>query len=615
MILVDKFLHLQSSLTNLNNQEDFLELSIDLKVRRILKTCSYLLKTPRISLWIFSEDRQSIVCQSLYYQIENKFESGLVIAEPDCPNYFRALNSNRVISANDAQNDNRTNEFLDGYLKPLDIKSMLDAPIFSNGQLTGVLCIEQTRQCRDWDMAEISYAASTADAISLLYAQDKWFTERKELLFMEQIDPLTNLENRLFFQKRINQATKSVIGDHDCGVILLGLDGFTGINDRFGHDFANNVLCQVARYLDSIDRFYSTYSSRIGGDVFALWLPNNSDQLSTLVSKLANEFPLEIKAPENEIIQISASIGILVCKLKRLLDFDPIRKAEIAMLEAKQSRTNICFYDFEWDKKLQESIKLESEFISALNNSQIKPYYQPIIGKNYQCDGFSLEALVRWEHPIKGVLSPFIFLPIAKRLGLMKEVGDIVLEQACHDIRMFLDKGLNLHRISVNISTEQLFSPGLIELVERLVKKYQIDFSSLEFEIVEELIAEDSQVLMSQLDALTKLGIALSIDDFGTGYSSLSRLKNLKVSKLKIDKSFVDGLPDDEDDVCIAKSIIGLAKGMDLNLVAEGVETKEQAQWLLKHDCDLLQGYLFSKPIKSSLIEDFIRAKSNFPDN
>jgi EAL domain-containing protein (putative c-di-GMP-specific phosphodiesterase class I) len=226
-----------------------------------------------------------------------------------------------------------------------------------------------------------------------------------------------------------------------------------------------------------------------------------------------------------------------------------------------------------------------------------------------------LEALVRWEHPIKGVLSPFIFLPIAKRLGLMKEVGDIVLEQACHDIRMFLDKGLNLHRISVNISTEQLFSPGLIELVKRLVKKYQIDFSSLEFEIVEELIAEDSQVLMSQLDALTKLGIALSIDDFGTGYSSLSRLKNLKVSKLKIDKSFVDGLPDDEDDVCIAKSIIGLAKGMGLNLVAEGVETQDQAQWLLKHDCDLLQGYLFSKPIKSSLIEDFIRSKSNFPVN
>jgi len=626
MTLVDKYLRLQSSLTSLNSQEDFFKLAIDFKVRKLLETCCHLLNTSRVSLWLFSENKKRIICQSLYLQCDKSFETGAVIEEFDCPKYFNALQSNRIISISDVQQDLRMNKLLVQYLKPLDIKSMLDAPLFSNGQLSGVLCIEQTLTCREWDMAEISYVASAADAISLFYAQDKWLIERQGLLFMEQIDPLTNLENRLFFQKRINRAITTTTENNNCGIVLIGLDGFTGINDRFGHDFANNVLCEVSRCLEKITRTTSAYASRIGGDIFGLWIPNldlanestpdSKNELNTIITLLESEFPLQVKAPNNEIIQVFVGIGCVVNKLKKMLDFDPIRKAEIAMLEAKKNLPrSICFYDFEWDKTLQEAIKLEDELVTALNTNQIKSYYQPILGENYQRDGFSLEALVRWEHPVKGVLSPFVFLPIAKRLGLMKAIGDVVLEQACHDIRMFQDKGVNLHRISINISSEQLFSPDLIEQIQLAVKKHQIKFTSLEFEIIEELIAGDSQVLMNQLDAITKLGIKLSIDDFGTGYSSLSRLKNLNVSKLKIDKSFVDGLPDNDRDICIAKSIIGLAKGMGLEIVAEGVESKAQAQWLLKNGCELLQGYLFSKPVKSSLIFDFLNEGSNFPIN
>lgn len=626
MTLVDKFLRFQSSLTKLNSQEDFLKLSIDFKVRKLLESCCYLLNASRVSLWVFSEDRSRIICQSLYNRSNKSFETGAVIAQYNCPNYFNVLKDNRIISVRDAQKDARTNEFSVSYLKPLDIKSILDAPLFSHGQLSGVLCIEQTSACREWDMAEISYVASTADAISMFYAQDKWLTERQELLFMEQIDPLTNLENRLFFQKRINRAIKNSTCNHHCGIVLIGLDGFTGINDRFGHEFANSVLCAVARHLEKITRSVTTYISRIGGDVFGLWLPNlDSDNKSTLAGKkkldalislLERAFPLKITSPTNEVIQVYAGIGYVVNRLEKMLDFDPIRKAEIAMLEAKKTQPRtICYYDLNWDKTLQEAIKLEDELVTALKTKQIKPYYQPILGENYLRDGFSLEALVRWEHPEKGIIPPFVFLPIAKRLGLMKEIGDLVLEQACHDIHYFNEQGVNLQRISINISSEQLFSSTLVKQLEETVDKYQIAFSSLELEIIEELIAGDSKMLMKQLDAITSLGIKLSIDDFGTGYSSLSRLKNLNVSKLKIDKSFVDGLPNNEEDICIAKSIIGLAKGMGLELVAEGVETKEQAKWLLKNGCELLQGYLFSKPVKAGLIVDFLKQASNFPPN
>lgn len=529
MTLVDKYLQFQSSLTSLNSQEDFLKSAIDFKIRKLLETCCNLLNTSRVSLWFFSEDKKRIVCQLLYLQSDKSFETGAVIHEYDCPNYFNVLKNNRIISACDVQQDLRMNEFLASYLKPLNIKSMLDAPLFSNGQLSGVLCIEQTLTCREWDMAEISYVASTADAISLYYAQDKWLTERQELLFMEQIDPLTNLENRLFFQKRINRAIKNRTDNHHCGIVLIGIDGFTGINDRFGHEFANSVLCAVARSLEKITYTVTAYISRIGGDIFGLWLPNldsanksnlaGKKELNVLIKLLESAFPLKIKTPTNEIIHVDAGIGCVVNRLKNMLDFDPIRKAEIAMLEAKKIQPrSICYYDLDWDKTLQEAIKLEDELVTALKTKQIKPYYQPILGENYLRDGFSLEALVRWEHPVKGVITPFVFLPIAKRLGLMKEIGDVVLEQACHDIRYFNEQGVNLHRISINISSEQLFSPTLIKQIESAVNKYQIAFSSLEFEIVEELIAGDSKMLMKQLDAITSLGIKLSIDDFGTGY-------------------------------------------------------------------------------------------------
>ncbi len=617
MDLVNKFLKLQHSLVEAAYQEGYLEQDINAKVKNILRKCSELLQTSRISLWCFNDDDSSISCQHLYIQAENKFYSGMVIDESSCPNYFKALKSNRVINADDARTDKRTCEFTDGYLTPLNIYSMLDAPVFSSGKLSGVICIEQTDKKRQWDMAELSYAVSVADSISLIFAQEHWFSEKQKMRYMERIDPLTNLENRLFFQKRINQATKNSIENNNCAVVLLGLNNFTSINDRFGYVFANKVLCEIARRIEHLPTKLSYDLSRVGGDLFALWITpyNDTNALNSFIDILKLQFELEIKAPVNEMIQVSAAIGVFTSKLKNILDDDPIRKAELAMLTAKSDATDsVCYYQAEWQKNIQETLQLESEFIFALNNQQIIPHYQPILSKNYQQAGFSLEALVRWQHPTKGLLSPYIILPIAKKLGLMKELGDVILEQACKDAAIFRNNGLSLNKISVNISSEQLFSSSLISQTQTLIKKYKIDYSAIEFEIVEELIAGDSQVLEQQLDSIRKLGIELSIDDFGTGYSSLSRLKHLNVSKLKIDKSFVDGLPNNDSDICIAKSIIGLAKGMNLKIVAEGVETEEQAKWLLENGCDYLQGYLLSKPIAASGIEAFIKQPSRFPN-
>ena len=616
MVLLDKFLTLQQSLTKLGVQTSDPEKDdSEFKIQAILKSCCELLNVARASVWLFNENKSSIICQCLYIKDKDIFESGLVIPEVAYPEYFKSLNTSRVINADNARTDDRTKEFLDSYLTPLNIMSMLDAPIFKDGQLSGVLCIEQTETFQYWDMAEISYAVSVADCVSLVYAQSKWFSEKQIIRYMERVDPLTCLENRLFFQKRISQDIAYTSLNNKCAVILIGLDEFTSINTRFSYDFANKLLCEIARRLEVA--FASTpYSlSRVGGDLFALWLVDFKlqSELEAVILNIKAQFNDGFKTFTNELINLTASLGVFSCVIKELGDKDPLRKAEIAMLKAKSSGNgSISYFNPVWLIEHQAEALLEHEFVDALANGDIVAFYQPIIKQNYQTSGFALEALVRWLHPTKGIISPYVILPIAKRLGLMEELGNVIFEQTCVDIKTFLSAGLDLRKISVNISSEQLFSSQLVDKIKACLKTHQVPTSLVEFEIVEELMAGDFQVLSTQIEKLSDLGVQLSIDDFGTGYSSLSRLKNLKVSKLKIDKSFVDGLPKGEEDICIVRSIIGLAKGMGLQLVAEGVETHEQADWLFENGCDFLQGYLISKPIHSSDIIQLMSQPHDF---
>jgi diguanylate cyclase len=616
MGLLDKFLTLQQSLTNLGVQNSHSEKDdTNKKIQLILKSCCQSLNVSRASLWLFSENKQSIVCQYLYINNEDRFEAGLEIFESSCPEYFKALNSNRVINANNAGTDFRTKEFLDNYLTPLNIMSLLDAPIFSDGQLSGVLCIEQTSEVQNWDMAEISYSVSVADCISLIYAQSSWFSEKQRMRYLERVDPLTNLENRLFFQKRLNQDISSADITSKCAVILIGLDDFTNINDRFSYNFANKILCKIARRLEKIKSEVPYNLSRVGGDVFALWIPEIKNQtiLEAIIVSIKLQFSRQFKTLTNEMIHLSAGVGVFSGDVVEFRGKDPLRKAEIAMLKAKKSNKDaVCHFNPAWLFENQQEALLENEFVAALGNGEIIAFYQPIVQQDYQTSGFALEALVRWDHPTKGIISPYIILPIAKRLGLMEELGLTIFEQVCRDIRLFTDVGLNLIKVSVNISSEQLFSSLLVEQIKERLDAQQVSPSLIEFEIVEELISGDFNTLSKQMEKLTDLGINLSIDDFGTGYSSLSRLKHLNVSKLKIDKSFVDGLPNDENDICIVKAIIGLAKGMNLLLVAEGVEQEEQANWLFENGCDCLQGYFISKPIQPADIIKLMTQKGNF---
>lgn len=610
MELIDKYLALQNSLLNARYRDGILDQDIDTKVKFILKKCAQQLNVERVSVWLFNDKKDALECLFIFNGKDNTFESGYTIAQKDHPNYFAALNQSRVLNITQAKQDERTIEFLDNYLSVLNIESMLDIPLFRHAVLDGVLCIEHTHTVREWDMAEISYAVSVADVVTLSRTYNEWHIENQKLKFLERVDALTNLENRCFFEKRIEQDLCSATEEKDCCLMLVGLDNFTRVNDEHGYDFANKVLCKVSKRLSKLDFPFEYSLARLGGDTFAIWFfaPSGFGKVSELAELAQRSVRKRISSPLNEKVSVTASVGVFVDNVHTLTNRNLIRQAEIAMAKAKSSGIEqYSLYLPEWASDYEEEVQLEKEFLSALENEQIVSHFQPIMGKNYQDEGISLEALVRWLHPVKGVITPYIILPLAQRLGAMEALGNRVLEHTCQSILQFIQQGVKLKKVSVNITSEQLASQHFIAFVTKTVEKYQVPYELLEFEIVEEAISSDSKALAKQIMAITALGIQLSIDDFGTGYSSLSRLKNLKVSKLKIDKSFVDGLPDDEGDVCIAKSIIGLAKGLNLKLVAEGVETQAQANWLIENGCDYLQGYLFSKPVGSESIPDFTR--------
>jgi len=608
MDLMEKFSHLHRQLTGLTQSLGFTELPIARRIEKLLKLCAAELGSERVSLWSLNQERSAIACQCLYILSDERYESGVVLQKAQYPDYFEALLSNRLIIANEAQTDPRTRAFTEDYLAPLNIISMLDAPVFSHAELFGVICIEHTQTSRTWDLAELSFAAAVADTITLINEQQAWLNAQEHLQFLEQTDSLTALENRRFFNQRLIQDIERSPPSSSRTLLVLGLDHFKHLNDEYGPLAADQVLQTLAERYRQIGRRHSLRVARLGGDQFAFWVRRflPEETLHALIEEVLDATSQTIEIIEESPVQMKASVGVLVYPNQDININDPIRCAELALQRSKDtSRGHASFFLPGWMSELQSRQALEHELTEAFALEQYVPFYQPIVNA---ADGqvVGIEALVRWQHPERGLIPPIGFLPLLSEIGLMEKLGEYMLDHACRDMRQLRDEGMVLDWVAVNLASEQLYSPRLVETVESVIRRHQLESSTLQLEVVEELFSQDSELITNKLQAISELGVHLSIDDFGTGYSSLSRLKNLPVSKLKIDKSFIDGLPESEEDICISRSIIGLARGMEIEIVAEGVEKPEQADWLLDHGCDYIQGYYFSRPLPLNSLREYI---------
>jgi diguanylate cyclase (GGDEF)-like protein/PAS domain S-box-containing protein len=426
----------------------------------------------------------------------------------------------------------------------------------------------------------------------------------QDLLQLAHYDPLTGLPNRLLFIDRTTQAlTNARSSKRGCALLLIDLDHFKNINDSLGHNVGDEVLKAVAERLKSLFDTDLTLA-RLGGDEFALLI--ESCQQVVQAAGYAQRILDGFKAPfmlENQQLFISASVGISLFPDDASSPAQLLRNADSALFKAKSDgREAYALYTEELTAHAQQRVHLASELRRAIERHELRVFYQPIHNLHTRRI-LGVEALVRWEHPERGLVSPGEFIPIAEQSGLIADIDAWVLNTSCKQMCNWLAAGVDISFVAVNISSRLFGSGHLVQQVAKVLRDTGLDPAHLELEVTESAVMEDPDQAIEQLHRLRDLGLSLAIDDFGTGYSSLLRLKRMPVQKLKIDQGFVAGLPSDEDDIAIVRVIIALAQSMGMRVLAEGIEHVDQAAFLLANGCQMGQGYWFARPVPAENID------------
>ncbi|WP_026691831.1 bifunctional diguanylate cyclase/phosphodiesterase [Peribacillus kribbensis] len=436
----------------------------------------------------------------------------------------------------------------------------------------------------------------------------KDITHRKqmeeEIRYHAYYDSLTGLPNRVLFQDRLNQAlTAASKHNEQLAVMFLDLDRFKNINDTLGHSVGDLLLQEVAIRLQRIIPDDCTVS-RQGGDEFTVLIPNIQDEeeVRSLANRIIEDFSHSIDLNGIEVF-INTSIGVSLFPRDGNHADTLLKNADTSMYKAKESfGGNLEFYKQGMEFRTLESVKLENDLYRALENDEFCLYYQP------QIDAVAnkivgVEALIRWDHPAKGMISPGEFIPIAEETGLIFPIGKWILGEACTQMKKWLNAGFPIEKVSVNISAQQFNRRELIETVKTTLDETHLSPKHLELELTENAIIHNTDATLCIMKKLKELGIRISIDDFGTGYSSLGYLKNFPIDTLKIDQTFVRDIICDPNNAAITNTIIALARNLHLDVIAEGVESEEQIRFLLNNHCYYMQGYYFSRPIAASEIE------------
>jgi diguanylate cyclase (GGDEF)-like protein/PAS domain S-box-containing protein len=454
---------------------------------------------------------------------------------------------------------------------------------------------------RDDNQDTLFYIASFSD-----------ISERKaneaRIDYLAHHDALTGLINRYNLENRLSQALLSAQRDgHRVAVMFIDMDRFKTINDTLGHHVGDQLLIEVARRLKASVR-ESDIVARLGGDEFVVALTALTDNMDAapVAEKILRALgqPYAIDGSE---LHSSPSIGIAVFPVDGGDGEALMKNADTAMYHAKErGRNNIQFFTAELNSAASERLTLENDLRQALRDGGLHLEYQPQVrASDYGV--FGVEALARWRHPVLGDIPPLKFIPVAEESGLIEALGGWVLDEACRQLADWRAAGIDHIRVAVNLSAQQLRSPHLVRSVSGILRRHGLKGPDLELEITESVAMENMDRAISQLRGLRDIGIQLAIDDFGTGYSSLAYLKRLPIHILKLDRTFVRDIETDESDAEISAATLALAHNLGLQVIAEGVETEAQRDFLIRHQCDYLQGFLFGKPVPADAVSQLFR--------
>jgi len=511
-------------------------------------------------------------------------------------------------------------------LTPLDLKPKFTKQSFESliaplrrGE-TRALVFETAHKRKDGRLypVEVRLQLSQTESPPVFVAIVQDITERREseerLHHLAHHDPLTDLPNRVLLQDRLNQAMREADQlERLVAVMFLDLDRFKTINDTLGHHIGDALLKAVAERLAICLRPGDTVS-RLGGDEFTIILANlaHVDDATRVVQKIMGQFIAPFRIGGRDLF-ISPSVGITLFPLDEKDAASLLKDADIAMYRAKElGRNQFQFYTPELNVRAAHRLEMETGLRQAIERQEFILHYQPLVDlKTGWIQG--VEALLRWQHPKFGLVPPLDFIPLAEENGLIIPIGEWVLKTACAQIKTWHDTGFPALQVAVNLSSQQLRDKNLIDVVKQALKEAEIDARYLDLELTESVLMQDMELAATILKELKAVGVSFSLDDFGTGYSSLSYLKRFPVDYLKIDRSFVHDINTDLFGAGLVQAIIAMAKVLNIKVIAEGVETYEQLDFLRRHGCDITQGYFCSKPLPAKaftqLLQDWDRLR------
>ncbi|WP_346833377.1 EAL domain-containing protein [Pseudomonas abietaniphila] len=426
--------------------------------------------------------------------------------------------------------------------------------------------------------------------------------------YLSHYDELTGLANRSLFNERLRESNQRVRqGGRNLALLHINLDRFKLLNDSLGHDVADELLRLVGRRL-SAELAEADTVARLSADEFAVLMDThgNLTTLARVTTRLLAKLRSPVSVSGHELV-VSASIGIALLPDSARDIAALVSQANMAMQHAKHlGGNNFQFYTESLQARTLERLQLEIQLRRAIEDGQLEVFYQP---KLELATGrlSSAEALVRWRHPVRGMVPPGEFIGLAEETGLIADIGEFVLRQACRQAREWQRSGLAPIRVSVNLSVHQLRQGKLVSLVRQVLDEAGLMPEYLELELTESQLLDSVEHIISTFQQLRELGVKLAIDDFGTGYSSLSYLKRFPVDYVKIDQAFIRGLNEGTEDAAITRAIIAMAHSLELKVVAEGVENVQQLEFLREHKCDEVQGYLISRPVEASAMGDVLR--------
>lgn len=462
-----------------------------------------------------------------------------------------------------------------------------------------------------WNNLFLSPVRSHSGQVTHFVGSINDISERRDhenaLAFHATHDALTGLGNRALFEDHLRHDVELARRHHQqLAVLFIDLDEFKPINDTLGHGIGDQVLINVARRLELAIRPSDTLC-RFGGDEFVLLLPdlNSPQQAEEIAERLLEALALPYRIGRHE-LYLSASIGIALNDNQLAQPEELLQQADMAMYKAKQQgRNTLQTFTQDINQKLTQRVTLRNDLQEAILNEQFELHYQPLLTREGQVQGF--EALVRWNHPTKGAISPVLFIPIAEETGQIIALSQWVMERAARDFLALKPQLPDYCRISVNLSPMQFHRPSFLTSLAATLNATGLSPTSLELELTEGILMNDTDVAIDTLHALREMGISIAIDDFGTGFSSLSYLRHLPVDKVKIDRSFINNIANNSKDAAIVQGIIALAHHLELAVVAEGVETWQQQQQLAALNCDVFQGYLFARPMPFEALQAWLK--------